>query len=223
MVQEHEVGRGCVGPEIAPDGGPMLPREPVRAGRRGFRLFAWLWLLLGSPIASDVALAAETPSAQTSGRREAALHVPSPDWRDQVIYFLMTDRFDNGDPANDDQDAGEFDPADGAKYNGGDLRGVERRLDYIRGLGATAVWITPPVANQWWNPVANYAGYHGYWAENFRQVDPHLGTWPTTSGCRMRCTAPACTWCRTSCSTTPATTSTTTARGAPTIRWPTSS
>ena len=37
--------------------------------------------------------------------------------------------------------------ADGSKYNGGDLRGVERRLDYIRGLGATTVWITPPVAN----------------------------------------------------------------------------
>ena len=101
--------------------------------------------------------------------------MPSPDWRDQVIYFLMTDRFDNGDPANDDQHAGEFDPADGAKYNGGDLRGVERRLDYIRGLGATAIWMTPPVASQWWNTVANYGGYHGYWAQDFMAVDAHLG------------------------------------------------
>lgn len=104
------------------------------------------------------------------------LHVPSPDWRDQVIYFLMIDRFDDGDPANDDQGAGEFDPADGAKYSGGDLRGITRRIDYIRGLGATAVWITPPVANQWWNVRGRFSGYHGYWAQDFAKVDAHYGT-----------------------------------------------
>ncbi|WP_224367897.1 alpha-amylase family glycosyl hydrolase [Hyalangium versicolor] len=104
------------------------------------------------------------------------LHVSSPDWRDQIIYFVMTDRFANGDPSNDNQGAGEFDPANGAKYSGGDLKGLLNRLDYIQGLGATAVWITPPVANQWWDPLVNYGGYHGYWARNFTQVDPHLGT-----------------------------------------------
>ena len=102
--------------------------------------------------------------------------VPSPDWRDQVIYFLMIDRFDDADPGNDDQGAGEYDPADGAKYSGGDLRGVARRIDYIRGLGATAVWITPPVANQWWNPTGHFSGYHGYWAEDFSRIDAHAGT-----------------------------------------------
>lgn len=119
-------------------------------------------------MASATAGSAPAPSGR--------LHVASPDWRDQVVYFLMTDRFDDGDPANNDQGAGEFDPADNAKYNGGDLRGVERRLGYIRGLGATAVWITPPVANQWWNGRVRYGGYHGYWAENFKRVDAHLGT-----------------------------------------------
>ncbi|QRN95952.1 hypothetical protein JRI60_44110 [Archangium violaceum] len=104
------------------------------------------------------------------------LHVPSPDWRDQILYFVMTDRFANGDPDNDNQGAGEFDPANGAKYSGGDLKGVLDRLDYIQGLGATAIWITPPVANQWWDPLVNYGGYHGYWARSFNQVDPHLGT-----------------------------------------------
>ncbi|WP_224249268.1 alpha-amylase family glycosyl hydrolase [Hyalangium gracile] len=104
------------------------------------------------------------------------LHVPSPDWRDQIIYFVMTDRFANGDPSNDNQGAGEFNPADGAKYSGGDLKGLLERLDYIQGLGATTVWITPPVANQWWDPLVNYGGYHGYWARHFTQVDPHLGT-----------------------------------------------
>ena len=53
--------------------------------------------------------------------RAQAPHPPrmaSPDWRDQVIYFLMIDRFDDGDPGNNDQGAGEYDPADGAKYSG---------------------------------------------------------------------------------------------------------
>jgi glycosidase len=100
----------------------------------------------------------------------------SPDWRDQVIYFVMIDRFDDGEPGNDDQGAGEFDPTDGAKYSGGDLRGITARLDYIRGLGATTVWITPPVANQWWNVRGHFSGYHGYWAENFDSVDAHFGT-----------------------------------------------
>ena len=104
------------------------------------------------------------------------LHVPSPDWRDQVVYFAMIDRFDNGDPTNDDQHAAEYDVSDGAKYSGGDLRGLQRRIPYIRGLGATALWITPPVANQWWNPRAHYGGYHGYWATDFAAVDAHFGT-----------------------------------------------
>ncbi|MFZ5841721.1 MAG: alpha-amylase family glycosyl hydrolase [Pseudomonadota bacterium] len=103
------------------------------------------------------------------------LHVPSPDWRDQVIYFLMLDRFDDGDPGNNDQGQGEYDPRDGARYSGGDLAGVKRRLDYIQGLGATAVWLTPIVANQWWDGSRQFGGYHGYWAENFKAVDAHNG------------------------------------------------
>lgn len=107
---------------------------------------------------------------------DGALHVPSPDWRDQVIYFAMIDRFDDGDPSNNDQGASEYDPRDGARFSGGDLRGLQRRIPYLRGLGATALWITPPVANQWWNPRAKYGGYHGYWATDFASVDAHFGT-----------------------------------------------
>lgn len=103
------------------------------------------------------------------------LHVPSPDWRDQVIYFALTDRFDDGDSSNNNQGVGEFNPASNAGYSGGDLKGLARRLDYIQGLGATALWITPPVANQWWDASIQYSGYHGYWAENFRKVDAHMG------------------------------------------------
>ena len=108
--------------------------------------------------------------------RPQKLHVPSPDWRDQVIYFVLTDRFADGDPSNNDQGAGEYAAGQRSRYNGGDLRGLQQRLDYIRGLGATALWITPPVANQWTDPAGNYTGYHGYWAEHFMQVDKHLGT-----------------------------------------------
>ncbi|MBB1087297.1 hypothetical protein H4F99_02205 [Lysobacter sp. SG-8] len=108
--------------------------------------------------------------------RAGELHVASPDWRDQVIYFAMIDRFDDGDPSNNDQGVGEHDPADGSRYSGGDLRGVARRLDYIEGLGATALWLTPPVANQWLNPSRSFSGYHGYWATDFRAVDAHYGT-----------------------------------------------
>ena len=122
-----------------------------------------------------------TPSAPAAlaSRQSAArlkLHVPSPDWRDQIIYFAFTDRFNDGDPTNNDFGAGEFDPASNAKYNGGDLRGIEDKLEYIRGLGATAIWLSPPVANQWWDPLVNFSGHHGYWAENFMKVDRHVGT-----------------------------------------------
>ncbi len=115
---------------------------------------------------AHAALASEVPA-----QRNAAV-----DWRDQVIYFVMIDRFDDGNPGNNDQGTGEYDPASAARFSGGDLEGVQRRLDYISGLGATAVWITPPVANQWWDGKLGYGGYHGYWASDFKAVDAHFGT-----------------------------------------------
>jgi glycosidase len=121
-------------------------------------------------------LAWTLPLPVTARDAKQRLHVSSPDWRDQVVYFLMIDRFDDGDPSNNDQGADEHDPADHRKFSGGDLRGITRRIDYIRGLGATAVWITPPVANQWWNERVRYGGYHGYWAEDFSVIDAHFGT-----------------------------------------------
>ena len=107
---------------------------------------------------------------------DGPLQVPSPDWRDQVIYFVLTDRFADGDPTNNNQGAGEFNPAKSSHYSGGDLKGIQQKLDYIQGLGATALWLTPPVANQWWSEKAQYAGYHGYWATDFTNIDAHYGT-----------------------------------------------
>ena len=88
----------------------------------------------------------------------------------------MTDRFNDGNPQNNDQNCNEYDPKDSRKFSGGDLKGIADKIDYIKDLGATAVWITPPVANQWWDPNVQYGGYHGYWGENFKEVDKHLGT-----------------------------------------------
>ena len=104
------------------------------------------------------------------------LHVPSPDWRDQIIYSVFTDRFANGDPGNDDQGADEFNPSLSSKYSGGDLKGLTEQLDYIKNLGATAIWITAPVASQWWDPLIQYGGYHGDWGLNLMEVDAHWGT-----------------------------------------------
>jgi len=104
------------------------------------------------------------------------LHVPSPEWQDQIIYFLMLDRFKDGNPANNDQGTGEYNPELESHYNGGDLQGVVQQLDYIQQLGATAVWTTPQVANTWWDPRVHYGGYHGYWALDFKKVDKHFGS-----------------------------------------------
>ena len=104
------------------------------------------------------------------------LHVPSPAWQEQVIYMLFIDRFDDGDPSNNDQGHGEYDPGSGAHFNGGDLDGIIGRLDYLKSLGVSAIWISPPVANQWWSTPYRATGWHGYWAVDFLEVDPHFGT-----------------------------------------------
>ncbi|WP_118180529.1 alpha-amylase family glycosyl hydrolase [Paraburkholderia phosphatilytica] len=125
---------------------------------------------------STLVVAIATACGTSIHTNTADLSVPSPDWRDQIVYFVVTDRFADGDPTNDNQDAGEFDPTNNAKYSGGDLRGIEQKIAYIQQLGATAIWLTPPVANQWWDPRVNYGGYHGYWASNFMEVDKHMGS-----------------------------------------------
>ncbi len=103
---------------------------------------------------------------------------------DEVIYFLLPDRFENGDPKNDkggikgDRLKTGFDPAHKGFFHGGDLKGLIKRLDYIQGLGATAVWLAPVFKNKAvQGAIGNEtAGYHGYWVTDFTQVDPHFGT-----------------------------------------------
>jgi glycosidase len=103
---------------------------------------------------------------------------------DEILYFLLPDRFENGDTANDrgglkgDRLVTGFDPTAKGFYHGGDLRGLLQRLDYVEALGATAIWVAPIFKNKAVQGPKGQesAGYHGYWVTDFTQVDPHFGT-----------------------------------------------
>jgi glycosidase len=118
-----------------------------------------------------------------------AAPAPAQDFRqrlaeDETIYFVLPDRFENGDPANDrggltgDRMRTGFDPTSKGFYHGGDLKGLAAKLDYIVGLGATAIWLGPIFKNKpvQGGPGQESAGYHGYWITDFTSVDPHFGT-----------------------------------------------
>lgn len=95
-----------------------------------------------------------------------------------VVYQVVTDRFFDGDASNNNPavSAGMYDATklDWNKYWGGDLAGIEQKLDYISGMGATAIWISPPVDNI---DVlfSGFAPYHGYSARDFKRIDEHFG------------------------------------------------
>ncbi len=104
--------------------------------------------------------------------------------QNDVFYFVMPDRFENGDPSNDegglvgDRLVTGFDPTDKGFFHGGDLAGMIDRLGYLDDMGVTAIWMTPVFKNR---PVQGSgadisAGYHGYWITDFTQFDPHFGT-----------------------------------------------
>jgi glycosidase len=99
-------------------------------------------------------------SAQASGSRGL--------WQSQSIYQIITDRFFDGDPSNDNAD-GNFNPAGRRSVHGGDFKGIEQKLDYIKALGATAIWISPVVLNA-------RGEFHGYAGRDFFKVDPHWGS-----------------------------------------------
>jgi alpha-amylase len=103
----------------------------------------------------------------------------------QVYYFLLTDRFANGSSANDTggiaggPDDHGFDPTRRTHYHGGDFAGLTARLDYLKNLGVTEIWVTPPFRNQTVRDkpgIGKMSGYHGYWIMDFLHIDPHLGT-----------------------------------------------
>lgn len=104
--------------------------------------------------------------------------------QDDVFYFVMPDRFSNGSTSNDmgNLDGGRldhgFDNTDKAFYHGGDLVGLKSKLDYLEGMGITAIWMTPIFKNQTVQGASGNesAAHHGYWITDYTQIDPHLGT-----------------------------------------------
>jgi glycosidase len=96
------------------------------------------------------------------------------DWKDEIIYFVMVDRFADGDPSNNEG----VDLENPLAFHGGDLKGLTNRLDYIADLGATAIWLTP--VNQQGPSIevaeGTFQPHHGYWADDFNAIDPRYGT-----------------------------------------------
>jgi glycosidase len=102
---------------------------------------------------------------------------PSPrDWRDVFIYFLLVDRFDNNEedipPYDPNATARGREPEQSRRFQGGNLKGVIRRLDYIRGLGVNAIWLSPVLKNR----IEKDDSYHGYGIQDFLEVDPRFGS-----------------------------------------------
>ena len=124
------------------------------------------------------------PSALSSAelRPRGSVFASPPDWRDQVLYFLLPDRFSDGRederPLFERESPERFRASDrrawmegGRRFQGGRLEGIESKLDYLRALGVTALWIGPV-----WRQRADLETYHGYGIQNFLDVDPRFGT-----------------------------------------------
>ena len=132
-----------------------------------------------SRIGCLLALVGLACSGQPSPRNETELELPAPgalaerDLRDELVYQVLVDRFDNAAPEPADLPDRPV-PDDLARIQGGDWPGLSRRLPYIRDLGMTAIWISPIFEN-----VARYVdedGYHGYWAADLTRLNPYFGS-----------------------------------------------
>ena len=160
---------------------PSVRFEKVTISPNGH--WAELWLASAPSTPVDVTLTAETAAGHASAAfRFLARRAPSEGFsgftsRD-VMYLIMTDRFADGDLANDGPDAhspatGPAAEAERSKprgWHGGDFRGIVDHLDYLQLLGITTVWITPAYQNH------GASSYHGYGATDMYAVDEHFGT-----------------------------------------------
>ncbi len=152
--------------------------------------------LLGCLCSAAYAVGPLYPEADSGDNSALARPVVQRPVQDEVLYFLIPDRFNNADPANDcgaftgecpQADTEEnvlthgYFPADRGYYHGGDLKGLLAKLDYLKDMGVTAIWVGPifknkPVQQDSTNLYGHSSAYHGYWITDFKTVDPHLGT-----------------------------------------------
>ena len=96
---------------------------------------------------------------------------PSPPADDDAIYFVLVDRFADGDMSNN----GGVNPNDPQGWHGGDIQGVLDRIDYIHGLGVRTVWLSP-VFDSREEPFGEWGAYHGYWVDSLDSIDPRFGS-----------------------------------------------
>lgn len=135
--------------------------------------YAFLWLNSAHAAPETAIISAATPNGQTkvpfllASRRSSRGRYQGFSAAD-VMYLIMTDRFADGDPANDPHPSQRDLPRG---WHGGDFRGVQQHLDYIRQLGVTTVWLTPVYDNS-----GEYQSYHGYSATDLYRTDPHFGS-----------------------------------------------
>lgn len=149
-------------------------------------------------MAATICLAACSPSSDSTGQPEEYYGTLEP-FASEAVYFIVTDRFVDGDPSNNypdqgGEELGTFDraihlpdslPAN-IGYLGGDFKGVLNNADYIADMGFTAIWLTPIVDNpdeaftggaapgEGGSNDRGKTGYHGYWGVNFFELDEHL-------------------------------------------------
>ncbi len=101
---------------------------------------------------------------------------PARDWRPagaeeaDLVYFVLVDRFANGDPEND----GAVDPDDPMAFHGGDIQGVIAHLDHLEALGVRTVWLSPVFATRA-EPIGRWGAYHGYWVRDLTRIEPRFG------------------------------------------------
>ena len=107
----------------------------------------------------------------------APISAATGNFKQQVIYQIVTDRFFDGDPNNNDppQSKGLFDASktNFQMYWGGDLAGIQQKMAYLAGMGITAIWISPPADNI--NVGTPNAPFHGYWARDMKRIEEHFG------------------------------------------------
>ena len=160
-----------------------IPR-PGAAWARG-RLQALACVLVAGLALHGCATSVPSTGPATSAAAGPVRVTPQRNWSDAVLYFVILDRFADGAGANDPN----VDRPNPGGFHGGDFAGLTQQLDEIASLGATAIWITPVVRQIDFCPPAQpptgvavpggwfeHCAFHGYWADDYTQLDPRFGT-----------------------------------------------
>lgn len=161
----------------------VLTTKPSR-GRVGEKSGTLKWIVVAGTASLLVACQSSGGVGAPAARSGPVSVQPQQGWDDAVIYFVLVDRFADGDPANNQH----VDRANPGGWHGGDLAGLTQQLDEIADLGATAIWINP-VQYQINEPLFTpgnvetgtqagfeHWGFHGYWMDDFESMEPHFGS-----------------------------------------------